>query len=220
MMVRLFMFASLCFAFSGYAQKSLEFDNVAEYKVMADPHKSISTKKYQFFNSNDNSYLLSVYENGKNVDMWLTLKSGQSYYGQISREDFFVEAISLKCPKNWFKRNSDYENLKDFEFEKRVDTIMNTSKYDYFVIKPTGNKAKSVDAKLPIHYIIENTESFKFPVVDPTGLLYRKWKKGTKIPNGLIKQGFTEKESHKEIFMELIQCIPTTKFILVDMDCR
>lgn len=204
-----------------YSQKTFEFDYVAEYQERADLHRSIIATGYKFFNSKDNSYMLSITEDTENIHMWLNLKSGQIYYDKISREDFFVEAISLKCPKTWFKNNSSYESLKDYEVSKLPDTIINTNKYNCFVVKPLNKMEIEQKKQLPEYYIVDGNNVFQFPVLNPTGLLYRKWKKdNSSIPNGIIKESFIKKEGGYEPEIHLVQYTQVKKIILIDMDCN
>lgn len=220
MILRLIIFIWLSSLFSGHAQKSFEFDFVAEYKIRGGINRSMVTTQYQFYNSKDNSYMLWVNDDNESIHMWLTLESGQRYYDRINREDFFVEAISLKCPKTWTKRNSDYENLKDYEVRKLPDTIINTNRYTYFVVNPLNKKEIKKKNLLPTYYIMDNTDNFKAPFLYPTGLLYRKWKKESTITNGIIKEAFVVKNGTAESEMHLVQYIATKKIILIDIDCR
>ena len=206
------------------AQKSYEFDYVLEYNISPkSENNSVLEKgytKYDFINSKDNSYILTVSETKEKINMWLTLSSGQTFFGDIIKGDFFVEAISLKCPKNWFKNNSDYENLKDFQLNVEDDTIINTEVFKQFALQPLNKKdIKKFNLKT-FYYIVDNKFNFKYPILQPTGALFRKWKKGEKIPNGFVKEVYEKTDKGKRVLMELVQCVPTKKIILIDDKCK
>ena len=72
-----------------------------------------------------------------------------------------------------------------------------------------------------MYYIVDGNNVFQFPVLNPTGLLYRKWKKdNSSIPNGIIKESFIKKEGGYEPEMHLVQYTQVKKIILIDMDCN
>jgi|GEM_PF-3116598 len=220
MISRLLVYICLCFTLSGYTQKSYEFDYVAEYKFNSRNKDSISRTRYEFFNSKDNSYTLSVNDHDKYIYMSLSVSNGKTYFGKIDRDDFFVEAISLKCPMEWSKKNSDYESLKEYQIKKLPDTIINTSPYKYFLSDPLNKSQTGKKAKRTVYYVMDNTGNFKFPFLNPQEILYRKWKNENNIPNGLIKEIYTEKNNKKELVMELVQYVATKKLILIDSNCH
>jgi len=217
---KLFVILSFFFTAFMHSQKTFEFDYVAEYRERGDLHRSIVSTNYKFFNSRDNSYMLTVTQDTKNVHMWLMVKDGQIYYDNINSEDFFVEAISLKCPKKWSKPNNSYENLKDYDVSQLPDTVINTNRYSYFVVKPLNKQDIEKKKQLPVYYIVD-TNILKLPVLKPTELLYRKWIKDNKsIPAGIIKEAFVKKKEGYESEMHLVQYTSTRKIIIVDNDCR
>lgn len=198
-----------------YSQKSYEFDYVLEYEYASDdgePHN-----EYRFINSKDNGSMLMVWEEGKDIMMKLITKNGRFYYDKIIKEDFFVEAISLRCP---YKGDTESKNLKDFDFIKQNDTLINTEKFGYFVINPTNKKDLKKDNLVPIHYIVDNKYNFNHPFFSPSELIFKKWEKGSDVPNGVLKECYSEESGKKKTLAKLLQIVPVKKIIIVDNNCK
>lgn len=209
-------FYSLLFLSISYfavAQTNYEFDYVLEYKYTGSSHKGQSA--YRFINSHDSSYIFNVWEDKNEYGMLLTLANSTFYYGKIAKEDFFVEAISLKCPGSGKDKN-DFD-LKDYKFEKKSDTLINAERFSHFIVSPLNKKEIKKHKLSPLHYIIDNTYNFSFPVVKPNEVLYKMWKKGFDLPNGVVKEIYSENDGS---YMELIQCVKTKKYIFIDRNCR
>lgn len=197
------------------AQKTYEFNYVIEYKYTNKDKRTHSG--YRFINSTNNSYIFTVWEDKNEYAMLLTLDDGKFYYDRISKDDFFVEAISLRCPRSGQEKNG--ENLKDYKFEKKSDTLINAERFSHFVISPLNTKEIKKHNLVPLHYIIDNKYNFNFPVLKPNEVIYRMWKKGLDLPNGVVKELYTQNGGH-DTYMELIQCVPVRKYIFVDQNCK
>lgn len=206
------------------AQKSYEFDYVLEYESSQVSVNGLATDKkalnYQFFNSKDNSYMLSVISDSAKTRMWLVLSNGETFYGDISTEDFFVQGISLKCPKSWKKNNNQYEKLKDYALKIENDTMLNSQNYQHYVVTPLKGDKKETHYPNPVHNIIDNTLNLNIPILNPTGLLFRKWKAGDNVPNGVIKESYMITEKGKVSITKLVQCVKTQKIIFIDKNCK
>ncbi|MCO6149324.1 hypothetical protein [Flavobacterium sp. NRK1] len=223
-MIRKLLLIYLLFQISvNFAQQSYEFDYVLQYNISKQGSSGILQDfytRYDFINSKDNSYILTVYDSKEKINMQLMLDTGKVYIGDIIREDFFVEAISLKCPKSWYKNNSDYENLKDFQVINNKDTLINTEVFKRYTVLPLNKKEIKKFNLSPTYYIIDNKYNFNFPVVTPANVLYRKWKKGEKLPNGVIKEIYQNTKDGKKVILQLAECMPTRKLILIDDKCK
>ena len=210
---------------ASYSQKTYEFNYVIEYEnsgtgAIDDSKTNNRYLSYQFFNSKDNSYILSVTDDTVTTKMWLILSDGQTFYGDIASEDFFVQGISLKCPKNWKKSNGQYEKLKDYDFVMKEDIFEDSRKYYHYVINPLIKNNKETYYPSPIHYIIDNSLDLSIPVLNPTGLIYRKWKKGDDIPNGIIKESYMVTDNGNVTLTKMLQCVKTQKIIFIDKNCK
>lgn len=128
-------FFFLIINYSIYSQKSYEFDYVMEYQYTSEDSKTHN--EYRFINSKDNNFMFMVWEMGNDIMMKL-ITDGKFYFDKIVREDFFVEAISLRCPQRG-EINSNL-SLGDFDFIRQNDTIINTEKSSHFIINPTNKK--------------------------------------------------------------------------------
>jgi len=223
-MIRKLLLIYLLFQISvNFAQQSYEFDYVLQYNISKRGSSGILEDfytRYDFINSKDNSYILTVYDSKEKINMQLLLDTGKVYIGDIIRDDFFVEAISLKCPKNWYKNNSDYENLKDFQVINNKDTLINTEIFKRYTVLPLNKKEIKKFNLSPTYYIIDNKYNFNFPVLTPANVLYRKWKKGEKLPNGVVKEIYQNTKDGKKVILQLAECMPTRKLILIDDKCK
>ena len=205
----------LIVSYSVYSQKSYEFDYVMEYQYISDDGKKHN--EYRFISSKNNDFMFMVWEKGNEVMMKL-ITDGKLYFDKIAKEDFFVEAISLRCPqKGELKSNI---SLNDFDFVRQNDTIINTERLAHFVINPTNKKKVDKEKHVPIHYIIDNKYNFNYPFFSPGELIFKKWKKGENIPKGILKECYSYKLGKKVQYTELVQILHLKKIIIIDNNCK
>jgi hypothetical protein len=209
-----YIFALFAISLS-YGQKTYKFDYVLEYELEYDAEtgKVHSHKYYYFINSADNSAMFLVSEDNDEVRMRLQTEKGKFYYSTMPREDFFVEAISLKCPGSGSFPNEP--KLSDYEVKVAADTVINTQRYKHRVLKPEKDKLPTE------HYIIESNPLFSNPVLAPFELGFRFWKKGANIPAGLLKEWYSQDNEGKiTAKLKLLQFIKLKKIIMVDKNCK
>lgn len=198
-----------------YSQKNYEFNYVMEYQYTENDGNVHN--EYRFIDSKDNSFMFMVWEKGNDIMMKL-ITDGKFYFDKIVKEDFFVEAIGLKCPqKGVIKSNI---SLSDFDFIRQNDTIINTEKLAHFVINPTNERKIKKENLVPIHYIMDNKYSFTYPFFSPTELIFKKWKKGENVPNGILKECYSYKSGTKVPYAKLLQIVPLKKIIIIDNNCK
>lgn len=205
-----------------YSQKSYEFDYVVEYENSEIRGNTVVKKRlsYQFFNSKDNSYVLSVVDDAVKTKMWLILNDGQTFYGDIDSKDFLVQGISLKCPKSWKKNNQQYEKLKEYDVIIHKDTLFGSQLFHHYVVNPLIKNRTETHYPFPVGFIIDNSLDLNIPILNPTGLIYRKWKKGQAIPNGIIKESYMITDKGNLAVLKLLQCVKTQKIIFIDKNCK
>jgi len=116
-----------------------DFDYVQECHVTLNGEKEGGTL-FRFFNSNDDSYSLRVSLFGENVYMTLYLDDGKYYHDTISKEDFFVYGISMKCPKSGLSSDFRDKDPDDFTYHKLPDTLINTTSYSHVRLFPSNIK--------------------------------------------------------------------------------
>ena len=192
------------------------FDYVLEYGHTVSG-KMIS--EYRFINSEDNKFMLTISEHNDKLAMLLTLENGKFFRDSIATTDFFVEAIALRCPTVGRKNYSEYENIDKFLYAKRYDTVFSGENCVHISLT---SKIVENGHKTPVilHYLISNGNNFKLPLFDPIGMLYKAWKLGGDIPKGLVKKSYMEFDGQKVDILDLLQCVPIKKHIILDTRCK
>lgn len=220
------MFARIChcllllLTFNSLAQQ-YDFDYVQEYRLETFTEKPRDITFFKFFNSKNSTYSLGVSIIQDKVFMSLNLDNGDCYYDSILKNDFFVYAISLRCPRKG--KSENYPNKKQEEFKplQITDTLIEGKKYNRILLEPIKNKKRKNSKALAGVYLLDNSYNFNITVSDPTSLLSLYKKQGVVIPSGVIKEfyaidsvgKFTEK-------LTLIQCVPVQKVIFLDAACK
>lgn len=210
----------LLISLTGYSQKSYLFDYVMEYEVVNAIEKgSPKLSYYCFISSTDSRYMMIVTENDKEVRMRLVLEGGRYYYGTIAKEDFFVEAISLKCPRSGTL--SETEKLRDFQLETKSDTVINSGSFSHVVVQPVSRKKAENRKLFTTHYIMDNSLYLNFPSVSPDDIGYRFWKDKQAMPNGFLKECIvTDNKGNVTTHTRLVQFIKLKKLIMIDKNCK
>src|SRR5690606_3261784 len=91
-----FTFIMLLISFTLFGQR-YEFDTFTEYQFKKSEKAGID-KTFEFSNSKDNSYILSVLEDGKQVTLTFLHASGQKAIMKMSKQGFFDEEnILVNC---------------------------------------------------------------------------------------------------------------------------
>lgn len=213
----------LLFSLSAISQ-TYEFDYVLEYNTVGKDknQKAYKISDYIFINTESNSNMLVVNVNPDKVIMRLFTDANKYYMGTIANQDFFVEAISIKCPftGDTHKYMQSRENNDYYPVAKK-DTVINTQPYAQFSLK-ADNKKKGKDNELYTqHYIMDNSLKLPAPALQPGGLGYKFWRKGQEIPNGIIKEHYSKDALGNVInHTSLIQAIPVKKIIIIDKNCK
>jgi len=206
---------------ASYSQ-TYTFDYMLEYNYrdLTDTVETQTKPKpgtlYRFINSKSNACYMNVRESKGKTQMQPTLETGKFYLSSMPTEDFFVEGISMKCPYFGFVPPSD-KKFKDFEFITKADTIINTERFKHYVLNPINEK-KFKKGEITIeHYIIDNSLNLTIPIVLGQSLSHQFWEKGTKLPNGILKEVFGINAEGKKTFeQKLVQALPIKKIIIID----
>lgn len=86
----------LLISFTGFGQR-YEFDTFTEYQFKKDA-KTDMDKTFEFSNSKDNSYILSVLADGKQITATFLHASGQKAILKMPKKVFFEqESIIVNC---------------------------------------------------------------------------------------------------------------------------
>ncbi|WP_146185937.1 hypothetical protein [Flavobacterium album] len=214
------MIMVLLICFTGYGQQSYAFDYVMEYEIEHLTEKgSPKSSHYCFMSSTKSSYMMIVNEMGKEVGMTLVLAGGKYYYGTIAKDDFFVEAISLKCPRSGTFAQT--EKVRDFELVPKNDTVIDKRSFSHVVLKPVNRRKTENREIFTKHYIMDNSLYLNFPSLPPDDIGYRFWEEKEKMPNGILKECNVTDEKGKVITRtRLVQFIKLKKLIMVDKNCK
>jgi hypothetical protein len=199
--------------------QQFDFDYVEEFSVKPSGKEARSV--FRFFNSKDATYMMRVSIFADRVLMTLYLDSGEYYTDTILKDDFFVLAISLKCPRKGIIDEFADKSSKDYVYQKLSDTIINTKPYQHISLMPV-NKKKYTNGKLfAMEYIFDNSNDLAITAVEPRGMLSYYSKQGFEIPHGLIKEYYTHGSDGKILdHITSIQCLPVQKVIFLDTNCK
>lgn len=214
---------SLFASVKSFAQKEYIFDYVMDYAYSNDTMK-VPKHYYRFVNSQDNSYILSASEDGKDNLTLNLYDDGMVYISSITKESFSeVEAISIKCPlalkHQPLKRRKVF---KDYTFKKLNDTIINSEVLQHYIFFPLDSKkAKRKDWRT-VHYIFKRDSVFSTPVLNPDGIADIFWKNNKSlIPGGFYKECYIAGADGTQTTDErLMQCVPLKKIIFIDDNCK
>ena len=215
----LLLITLLLLSYTSYSQ-TYTFDYVLEYKTETvedtiTNFKQVSTF-YRFFKSNDNSKALTVWEKGKLTKIELIPYDNKFHRGEIPTENFFVEALSMKCPRSGVHHTPNYRP-KDYKLVNYSDTVINTLRYSRVDLQPVNKRRYKKMEIFRESFIIDNSLNFSVPLIFPLSVLHKLWEKGTKVPNGVIKDLKGYDVNGREVYhMELKSIFPISKIIIVD----
>lgn len=198
-----------------------DFDYVQEYRLEIFGENSRDVTFFKFFNSKNPAYSLGVSIIQDKVFMSLNLDNGDCYYDSILKDDFFVYAISLKCPRKG--KGENYPNRKPAEFKpfQITDTLIEGKKYNRILLEPIKNKKRKDSKALAGVYLLDNSYNFEITVSDPASLLSFYKKQGIDIPSGIIKEFYaTDAVGKLTEKLSLTQCVPVQKVIFLDTNCK
>jgi hypothetical protein len=217
MLYRLLLFITLFFSAEGFAQKSYEFDYVMQYQCIPRAPGAAYTE-YRFLNSKDNSIILMVREDKGDVLMKMIVDK-TAYYGKTPREDFFVEAISLKCP--YSNTITSDKKKKDYTVIRQPDTIINTESFRHYILQPLNDKKIEKEKLLPEHYIIGQFPGFDVPFMGAYDWAAKIWESVMPLPNGILNE-FYESDSSGIVqsSVKLVEVVKLKKIIYIDKNCR
>ncbi len=203
-----------------YAQKTYNFNYVLEYNYEhpAEDGKNHVHTQYRFVNSADNSYMLLVSLSGDIVMMHLLLEGGRYYNGSISKEDFLVEAINLRCPATGIVPES---KLSDYTVLQKGDTIINTRAFKRVQLQPASEKKFKKGELTARQIIMDNSLNLKVPFFTPDDTAHRFYMEGENIPNGFLKESIVTDSKGKVVGRtSLVQYIELKKIIMIDKKCK
>ena len=218
-----FFLLLLCLVGSlGFSQKQYHFD----YALIYDNPISveIETKSNLYLiNSKDNSFrtLVSFEKDSINVSLRLIDYDGLFVNSNVKKEKFYeAETLSNECNSVHRFSNKYKYKIKEYNFIKHQDTIINDTVYYHYSMK--CNKSLSYQKRNKIvtsHYIIDkNSEQFKPFLYHTT--VYNKWVETLELPNGIIKMKYDVNVEGKIIFkQELIKVIQINKFFTIPDEC-
>ncbi len=197
-----------------------EFDTFVEYEYIKTP-ESKPSRSFEFTNSKDNSYLLSIGERDRKTFSLMFMNSkGQEAITTISKKDFFAaESIFIECSSI---RTIDLSKLKnkaqDADFYRLNDTVIKNDTLLHYVIRPKTDSITRYNGER--HFIFQKGTDFHLPNLTPWTISYFTWKANHKLPNGLFRESFVI--INNEIFekMILLQYTMAKKIITVEQGCE
>lgn len=208
----------LLFSFMGFGQR-YEFDTYTEYQFKKDAKTDVD-KTVEFSNSKDNSYILSVLENGKNVTVTFLHASGQKAVLKMAKNDFFDEEnIIVNCSSTEKQDLTDAKNsVIGFDFQKLRDTIIKKDTLQHYVIRSVDpGITKEVGER---HFIIQKSTDFHLPNVTPGTIPYFCWASGKTLPSGLFRQTYIMKDDELLEKMVLTDYKKLKKVLVVERGCK
>jgi hypothetical protein len=218
-------FFLLLFCFVGslsFSQKQYHFDYALIYDNPISVENETKSNLY-LINSKDNSFrtLVSFEKDSINVSLRLIDYDGLFVNSNVKKEKFYeAETLSNECNSVHRFSNKYKYKIKEYNFIKHQDTIINDTVYYHYSMK--CNKSLSYQKRNKIvtsHYIIDkNSEQFKPFLYHTT--VYNKWVETLELPNGIIKMKYDVNVEGKIIFkQELIKVIQINKFFTIPDEC-
>jgi hypothetical protein len=223
-MLKNYLLLFTLFVVTSALSQTYTFDYMLEYRYTnfndTIAKRPVSQTTYRFINSQDNTNCLMFYEAKGTTYIQLLQEGGKYYRANIPTEDFFVEAISMKCPQTGFLASVKYKT-REFEVLKRADTIINTQPFSKVQLMPV-NKKKFEKLKIDTDILlVDNSLGFKLPLFEPYSLIYRLWKDGANVPNGILKEVYSINAAGKKKYeQKLVQILPLKKVIIIDKNCK
>lgn len=139
----------------------------------------------------------------------------------ILKKDFFVLAISLKCPKSGISKSLADKDPDDFICHKLSDTVINNIPYSHIKLMPVNQKKYDKGKIAAAEYILDNSLNLGITVTEPYSMLSLYKQKGMDVPNGIIKEYYThDKQGKLQDHVYTIQCVPVQKIIFLDTSCK
>jgi hypothetical protein len=218
-----FFLLLLCLVGSlGFSQKQYHFDYALIYDNPISVENETKSNLY-LINSKDNSFrtLVSFEKDSINVSLRLIDYDGLFVNSNVKKEKFYeAETLSNECNSVHRFSNKYKYKIKEYNFIKHQDTIINDTVYYHYSMK--CNKSLSYQKRNKIvtsHYIIDkNSEQFKPFLYHTT--VYNKWVETLELPNGIIKMKYDVNVEGKIIFkQELIKVIQINKFFTIPDEC-
>jgi len=204
------------------AQRSYTFNYCFEYistKAAADK----PTVLYQFTNSEDNSYLLQVWEKDSlTFELHFIDERGKHGNSRISKAAFNVAGnIILPCESVYNYSNPYREKqLRDYEFIKLADTLLDGQLHKHYQLSPKDSKWAKRKKIGTIHYIINNGTDFHQPIVLPRSSAFALWDARRNIPNGVYAhQYMILPDGAKECRMDIVKYEKTDKAVTLQ-ECK
>jgi hypothetical protein len=218
-------FFLLLFCFVGslsFSQKQYHFDYALIYDNPISVENETKSNLY-LINSKDNSFrtLVSFDLDSINASLRLIDYDGLFVNSNVKKEKFYeAETLSNECNSVHRFSNKYKYKIKEYNFIKHQDTIINDTVYYHYSMK--CNKSLSYQKRNKIvtsHYIIDkNSEQFKPFLYHTT--VYNKWVETLELPNGIIKMKYDVNVEGKIIFkQELIKVIQINKFFTIPDEC-
>ncbi len=208
----------LLISLTGFGQR-YEFDTFTEYQFKKSEQAGID-KTFVFSNSKDNSYILSVLEDGKQVTLTFLHASGQKAVLKMPKQSFFDEENILVNCSSTQKQDLTFaqEAVVSFDFMKLSDTIIKKDTLQHYVIRTVDSDvAKEVGER---HFIIQKSTDFHLPNVTPGTIPYFCWASGKTLPSGLFRQTYIVKDEELLEKMILMDYRKQKKVLVIERGCK
>lgn len=213
-----FLLLLLLISFAGFGQR-YEFDTYTEYQFLKT-EKADAEKTFEFSNSKDNSYILSVLDKGKQVTLTFLHASGQKAILKMDKARFFEEEdLIVNCSSTEKQDLTSAKNaVVSFDFQKLNDTIIKKDTLQHYVIKTVDKKAAAETGER--HFIIQKSTDFHLPNVTPGTIPYFCWASGKELPSGLFRQTYIVKDDESIEKMVLVKYEKLRKILVLERGCQ
>lgn len=206
-----------------FSQRSFDFDYSLVYETTYFKEDTTSVNKIFLVNSKDNSYY-ALLTKADSLSYNLILHQRDSLHAEVQiNKDLFLNdmAINMDCKAIVPFRNPYKYQIKNYDFIKLNDTVLNAKVLKTYVLKSNLNERKIKRKKIGYNsYLIDSTiKDFKPNFEHETA--YEEWKTEQLFHNGVfVSKIFYDSEGNKRVVQNLIEFKPVNRFINIIEDCN
>lgn len=196
----------LLFSIAGFSQRTYTFDYSLKYERVTKAD-TIPQEVFYYINSKQNSYRLMVREMDS-LQYELSFVDENGLYFRVSaKKKDFKQALFLNASCDYVTAyyNPYKSVVKNYDFYKLKDTIIDDKKLAHYVYKAVSLKKEKREKWQRLNYIIDTSYSEMKPLL-PYATAYEEWKINHFLPNGIMKERYyTTLKGEKDSGYKLIE---------------
>jgi len=210
------------FCIETYAQKTLEFNHLLEYKFKLKHADSVWKTQYILINSEDNSYY-AEFARKDSIKSKLTLIDFNGLTSDVFlnyKDIIDADSIIFDCKYIYELSNRYAYQGKNYDFSKLNDTIINNFRLSHYILKSNKPRRERRKKLHTLHYLIDETIFVQKPFFR-TPTAYYSWQLDEIFPDNLFIEkyyldfsGTRKMREHKLISVRKI-----SKLFVIPAEC-